>query len=357
MSIELKLELERGAFSLDVELQIPQRGVTGLIGPSGSGKTTILRALAGLDRHRGAVVRIGNEVWQQGRGFVQTHRRRLGYVFQEPGLFSHLSVRGNVEYGAKRVAEGERKLAFDEAVAMLGVEPLLERNVGELSGGERQRVAVARALASSPRLLLLDEPLSALDDDAKRGILPWLQKLHRECGVPMVYVTHSVPEIAAMADHLVILESGRVVESGAASALLVRSDLTLAHHGEAAVVMEATVSAHDAAYGLSRLKSPAGDVTVVGTELAVGQRVRVRIAARDVSITRERQEGTSILNRFDAVVRELAADGDAQVLVRLETDGGAALLARITKFSADALGLAIGQRVVAQAKSVSLLVG
>ncbi|KPK37211.1 MAG: molybdenum ABC transporter ATP-binding protein [Gammaproteobacteria bacterium SG8_47] len=354
MTIEARFRVDRGEFLLDVDLSISAEGVSALFGPSGCGKTTLLRAIAGLDRHRNGYLRIGDETWQEADRFVAPHRRRLGYVFQEPSLFGHLNVRSNVEYGAKRVPSSQRKVSVDKAIDLVAIGHLLERSPGTLSGGERQRVAIARALAVSPRLLLMDEPLTALDQAGKQEILPYLESLHDELEIPVIYVSHTREELARLADQLVLLEAGHVVATGTVDEMFTRLDLPLAHGSDADAIVEAVVVGHDEHYNLTYLDSAAGRVSVAGRALQVGDCARLRLAARDVSLTLEHQSGTSILNIFPAVVDELTAEGDAQVTVRLLA-GGVPLLARITRKSAAELTLRPGTSVYAQVKSVALL--
>ncbi|MEA3276909.1 MAG: molybdenum ABC transporter ATP-binding protein [Pseudomonadota bacterium] len=354
MTIEARLRLERGAFTLDVELTVPKRGVTALFGPSGCGKTTLLRAIAGLERSPDGYLQVAGAIWQDGRRFLPPHRRPLGYVFQEPSLFSHLSVRRNLEYGLKRTPRAQQRVTLDDAVALLGVEPLLSRAPAGLSGGERQRVAIARALLTSPRLLLMDEPLAALDLASKSGILPFLERLHAELAIPVIYVSHSPDEVARLADHLVFLDAGRVRAEGPISDMLIRADLPLSHGSDAEAIIEAKVSGRDDAYHLSYLEFPGGSFTVAQKDLPLGQSVRLRILARDVSLTLEPQSGTSILNIFPAKVVELDDEDAAQITVRLEV-GGVLILSRITRKSASLLGLQTGKTVYAQIKSVAVL--
>jgi molybdate transport system ATP-binding protein len=354
MTIAARFQIDHGEFRLAVDATVPARGVTGLYGPSGCGKTTLLRAIAGLDRHAGGYLRVGDTIWQDGREFVPPHRRRLGYVFQEPSLFAHLSVRGNLAYGETRVPPAERKVSLERAIELLGIGQLLDRRPDGLSGGERQRVAIARALAVSPRLLLMDEPLASLDQARKQEILPYLESLHQELDCPVLYVSHSPDEIARLADYLVVLEAGRVSAEGPIAQLLARLDLSLAHEPDAGALLEGTVAGHDAAYHLTLLDSAAGRFSVVRTELPEGHPVRLRIAARDVSLTLAAPRQTSIRNVFPATVDALTPEGPALVLVRL-TVNGVALLARITRKSADELDLKPGVAVHAQVKSVALL--
>ncbi|MGA7303844.1 MAG: molybdenum ABC transporter ATP-binding protein, partial [Rhodothermales bacterium] len=219
MTIDARFHIERDAFDMDVDLSVPAYGVTALFGPSGCGKTTLLRAIAGLERHSGGFLKVGDSIWQDQDVFLPPHRRPIGYVFQEASLFPHLSVRGNLDYGKKRVPDSERLLPLDQAVALLGIEPLLERKPNSLSGGERQRVAIARALAVSPRLLLMDEPLASLDLQRKQEILPYIESLRRELEIPVIYVSHLPDEVARLADHMVLLEAGRVRASGSVQEL------------------------------------------------------------------------------------------------------------------------------------------
>jgi len=355
VTIEGRFRVDRGGFTLDAELTVPARGVTAIFGPSGCGKTTLLRSIAGLEHSADAYLRVGDEEWQSGERVLPCHRRSLGYVFQEVSLFAHLTVRRNLEYGFKRVPDGAHRVAFDDAVALLGVAPLLDRHPSRLSGGERQRVAIARALLTSPRLLLMDEPLAALDQESKDEILPFLDRLHEELAIPVLYVSHSPDEVARLADHLVLMRDGRVAATGPIADMMTRVDLPLAHGDDAEAVIEATVVGHDDHYHLTYVEFPGGQFTVNRKELPVGRRVRLRVQARDVSLALECHDaGTSILNIFPARVEEIADENPSQVTVRL-TAGGVPMLSRITRKSAAALGLQPGKAVYVQVKSVALL--
>lgn len=343
-------------FALDVDLTLPGRGVTALFGHSGSGKTTCLRLMAGLQRPDQGRLVVNGEVWQDDatRLFLPTHRRDLGYVFQEASLFSHLDVQRNLRYGMDRVPAAQRKVSLDQAIELLGIAPLLARMPATLSGGERQRVAIARALATSPRILLMDEPLAALDLQRKEEILPYLQRLHDELQMPVVYVTHSPDEVARLADHLVLLEAGRVVASGPTHALLTRTDLPLAHGDAAAALVVAQVTAIDPHYHLAQARFAGGELQLTQQGLRAGQTVRLRVPARDVSLTLLPGAGSSILNILPATVTDLADDSPGQLMVGLDA-GGTRLLARITRKSADALALAPGLPVYAQVKGVAIV--
>ena len=351
--IQTRFLLERPGFTLDVDLDLPARGVTALFGPSGSGKTTLLRCLAGLERAPCAFLSVGGEIWQDDTRWLPTHQRPLGYVFQEASLFAHLTVLGNLRYGMRRTGEAPR-VSLEHAIELLGIGHLLERRPERLSGGELQRVAIARALALSPRLLLMDEPLAALDLKRKQEILPYLERLQGELDIPMIYVSHSIDEVARLADHLVLLDGGQVTASGATAALMTQLDLSLAHGDSAGAVVKATLSGHEPADHLSLATFCGGCLSVPQQPLAVGQPLRIRVQARDVSLTLERQHGTSILNILPAIVTALSPDGPGQVMVALDV-GGCALLERITARSAQALALAPGLALYAQIKGVAVL--
>jgi len=354
VNIAGRFYLERGAFSLDAEFQIPAKGITAIFGPSGCGKTSLLRAVAGLEYCRDGYLSIGNEVWQDAGNFLPTHQRPLGYVFQEANLFPHLSVRKNLEYGFKRMPQSERHLQLEHVAELLGVSSLLARDPTHLSGGERQRVAIARALLTSPRLLLMDEPLAALDSQSKSEIYPLLDRLNQELAIPVLYVSHSPDEVARLADYLMLMEQGKVLASGNIANMLTRMDLPLAHNTDAESIIEAQVVGYDETYHLTLLQFPGGQFTVSGNELAIGKSVRVRILARDVSITLEQQTNTSILNIFPVTVQELTEESPAQLTIRLNANG-TPLLSRITCKSASLLELEVGKEVYAQVKSVALL--
>jgi molybdate transport system ATP-binding protein len=356
--IRARFSVAYPGFALDVDLVLPERGITALFGPSGSGKTTVLRCVAGLERAQKGFLSVAGEIWQDEgtRFFLPTHKRPLGLVFQEASLFAHLSVRQNLEYGMKRV--GNAGEDFDACVDLLGIRSLLGRDPERLSGGERQRVAIARALLARPRLLLMDEPLAALDMKRKREILPYLETLHDKLEIPVLYVSHVPDEVARLADHLVLLENGQVAASGPLIETLARADLPMAFAEDAGVVIAATVAAHEAD-GLTRLEFPGGQIHVALRDKIPGSRVRCRIKASDVSLALAAHEDTSIINLLPARVKTVvAADIPGHVLAQLKLTGAAdapLLLARITERSRTALALSPGREVIAQIKSVALL--
>ncbi len=344
-------------FTLDVDLQLPGRGVSALFGVSGSGKTACLRAIAGLERAPGGYLRVNGEVWQDDSCglFVPTHQRPLGYVFQEASLFRHLSIRRNLEYGLRRVPERARKVSLTHVVELLGIAPLLERLPHKLSGGEKQRVAIARALATSPRILLMDEPLAALDLQRKQEILPYLERLHDELEIPLIYVSHAPDEVARLADHLVVLEQGQVRAGGPLGEILARLDLPIRLGEDTGVVLDGAIAEVDTKWHLARVTFAGGSLWVRDSGVPVGQQVRVRILARDISIALGAHTDTSIQNVLSATVEQLVNDAHpALMMVRLNT-GGVPLVARITQRSAAKLGLQPGLKVWAQIKTVAIV--
>jgi molybdate transport system ATP-binding protein len=349
-----------GAFLLDLGFETPMRGVTALFGPSGCGKTTALRCVAGLQMLPDSFLSVGEEMWQDGAVFRPPHERAVGYVFQEASLFPHLSVRRNLLYGRRRALrrgakEGAR---FDEVIALLGVEGLLDRSPLRLSGGERQRVAIGRALLSQPRLLLMDEPLARLDRSSKDEILPYLEALHAGLSTPILYVSHDIAEVERLADHLVLIEAGRVVASGALQDLQADPALSVARLPEAAVALDATVANYDPEYGLITLSVDGATILVPGQYRSLGAAQRVRVQASDVSLARQHPGPSTILNVLPArvVAAEPQDAGQVIVVVRLGVAGqGARLLARVTRKSWEQLGAGAGDLVYAQVKSVALV--
>jgi len=345
-------------FDLQVDLDVPAAGITALYGPSGSGKTTLLRCLAGLERAAGGgSVQIGDLVWQDDqRGhFVPTHRRALAYVFQDAYLFPHLDVAANLQYGMRRTPRARRHIGMGQAVAWLGLEDLLHRQPQHLSGGERQRVAIARALLTGPQVLLMDEPLSALDARSKDEILGYLEALHRDLTIPMLYVTHAAQEVQRLADRVVYLESGRIRWVKPVSEAAVDRDWPVSgpEDGTAAVV-EATLVAYDETDCLAELSFAGGRLLVPRASRPEGERHRLRIPARDVSLALEPPARTSILNVLKSRITDLRPYRAGQVIVALEA-GQWPLLAQVTARSATELELTPGMQVYAQIKGVAFV--
>ncbi len=351
-----RFQLQQGDFTLEVDFHTPGCGITAVFGSSGSGKTTLLRCIAGLERAKPGFLEINGTCWQdESRNFfLPTYQRPLGYVFQEASLFAHLTVQKNLEYGFRRTPHKQRKVAFDEAIELLGVSPLLSRRPERLSGGERQRVAIARALLTSPKLLLMDEPLAALDSKSKADIFPYLERLHKELSIPILYITHAMEEVMRLADNILLIEKGKLIGSGALLDLLTRLDLPISHASEAGVIIEAKVVEHDEEFHLTYLAFSGGRLTLRREDLPLGAMVRVVLNARDVSLALENEVHSSILNIFQATVLEMMEELPGQLMIKLDI-GGALLLARITKKSGVLLDLQPGMSLYARVKTVALL--
>jgi molybdate transport system ATP-binding protein len=356
LSFDVRVRL--GGFDLAAAGEIDTGCVTAIFGPSGSGKSTFLRIVAGFERHAAGRLALAGDVWlDSARGLdVPAHRRPVGYMFQEARLFPHLTGAGNLRYATRRSRRERQAVTFDEVVDALDLDPLLPRRPPSLSGGERQRLALGRTLLSQPRLLLLDEPLAALDSTRKMEILPYLEALHPRFGIPTLYVSHAVGEVALLADRILVLTKGRVTAEGPTARILEQLDLRpLAERLGAATVLEAKVARHDAGYGLTWLDL-SGQTLVVPNlgHLAEGKTARLVVHARDVSLATRRPEGLSILNVLSGRVLEVREEADspfAEVLVDL---GPCHLLARISRLSYHDLELAAGSPVYALLKSVSL---
>ena len=354
-AIVLRVRLPRESFVLDTDLHLPASGITAVFGPSGSGKTTLLRCLAGLEQPQEARIVVAGETWEDTRAGVHlpTWRRPLGYVFQEASLFDHLDVAGNLAFGRRRARqEGPVPEAL---LRLLGIESLLRRRPHQLSGGERQRVAIARALATEPRILLLDEPLAAVDLARRREILPWLERLRDELRIPILYVTHSGEEVARLADHLVLLEEGRVCASGPLADTLSRIDLPAVPGEEAGALLHGRIEERDARWQLARVRFDGGALWIADAGLAVGHAVRVRVLARDVSIALAPPEHSSVQNVLPCTVRAIAPGAHGSQAVLQLACGNSLLLARITARAVDQLGLATGVSCWAQVKSAALV--
>ncbi len=339
---------------IDVAFEVEGPTVTALFGRSGAGKTSVVGMVAGLSRpDSGRVAVDGRVLFDDRRGIdVPPHRRRIGYVFQESRLFPHYSVRGNLVYGMNRVPPAERFIAFSEVVELLGIGALLDRRPGRLSGGERQRVAIGRALLSSPRLLLMDEPLASLDGARKAELLPFIAELPRRFGLPILYVSHSVDEVLRLADRMVLLEAGRVAASGAVEAVMSQPGFAAAAGGcELATVVLAIVERHDESREATHLSFSGGIIRVPRLDVPLGAQVRVRIDAGNVILGRHEPHGLSVQNVFAGRVTELR---QAQGLVDVVLDIGCPLQAQITNQACRDLDLAVGTPVYALVKSTSI---
>ena len=355
MTLKFDIRWARAEFTLDAAAELPASGITALFGRSGAGKTTLLRCIAGLERVPGALVRLGEDTWQEAECFVPPHRRPIGFVFQEASLFPHLNACANLRYGLDRIPAALQRVGFDEAIAYMGLEGLLEHRADELSGGQRQRVAIARALLTSPRLLLLDEPLSNLDLQSRAEILPHLEQLHMRLAIPIVYVSHDIGEVLRIADHLALLEGGRIRACGPTHEIATRADLPLAHLEAAGSILDGEIVEHDAQLHLTYVAIPGGRLVLSRRSAPLGRHVRVRIDARDVSLALRPPELSSILNVLAGRVLDVSADRDpSQRLVRVEV-GSRVLLSRVTLRSVQQLGITPGLVLYAQVKSVALV--
>jgi len=345
---------------MDIAFEAPLRGITAVFGPSGSGKTTVLRFVSGLSRLSGEL-KIGDEVWQDQRGtFLKPHERPIGYVFQEASLFPHLSVRKNLLYGHERALKAgvSEEIQFDAVVSLMGISNLLDRATTSLSGGERQRVAIGRALLAQPRVLLMDEPLSALDRQNKEEILPYFESLHGTLAIPILYVSHDIAEVERLADFLVLLEQGRVLTSGPIGEVLADIRLPIARAPYAATIVEGFVKDFDSQYGLTEIDVDGETLLVPGCVHERGTTRRIRIVAADVSLAVDRPSRTSILNVLPVRVNEIDRFDESQVNIVVNIGhraAGTRLLARISMRALEALGLARGQDIYAQVKAVSLI--
>ncbi|MBY5881449.1 molybdenum ABC transporter ATP-binding protein [Rhizobium leguminosarum bv. trifolii] len=353
MTLIVEAKQRLGAFSLDAAFT-SERGVTALFGRSGSGKTSMIRIIAGLAHpDEGRVVLDGEPLTETATGiFVPKHRRRFGYVFQEARLFPHLSIRANLSYGRWFAARPAHSESFDHIVDLLGIETLLERSPSKLSGGEKQRVAIGRALLSSPRLLLMDEPLAALDDARKAEILPYLQRLRDETDIPIVYVSHSIAEVARLANQVVVMRDGKVEATGPAIDILSRPSAA-SDRREAGALLEGTVESFDARHRLSTVALKSCQLHIPGAALTPGKTVRIRIPSRDVMLATVRPEGLSALNILEARIDGMSSTEDGTVEIRLDC-GGDIILSRITTLSCERLDLQPGRAVFAVIKTVAL---
>jgi molybdate transport system ATP-binding protein len=354
MSLQVDIRRRLGAFSLDATFETSGR-LTALFGPSGSGKTSLVNLIGGLLRpDEGRIIANGRVLADTAaRIFLPKHRRRIGYVFQDARLFPHMTVGQNLRYGRFFTPAAERYSDMEGVVQLLGIGHLLDRRPGLLSGGEKQRVAIGRALLASPRLILMDEPLASLDDRRKSEIMPYIERLRDETKIPIVYVSHSVAEVARLATDIVVLDEGKVAASGPTSEILQRLDLLPEEErGEGGAVLEMQVAGRNEAFGMSTLISLAGEIQVAGLDAETGSTVRVRIRARDVIVAIERPRGISALNILPGRIAEISS-GDGHFADVLIDCSGEAVTARITRQSAEMLGLAPGLDVFAVIKSVT----
>ncbi len=352
--IEVDFYLQREDFTLQLASTLPGRGVTALFGRSGCGKTTLLRCIAGLERQVRGHLHVQGEVWQDEKQFRKPEQRPIGYVFQEGRLFPHLNVQRNLEYGLRRIPLTERQIKPADVVELLGLGELTRRLPAELSGGQRQRVAIGRALLTSPKVLLMDEPLAALDAISKAEIMPYLERLHGELDIPLLLVSHSLEEVSRLADYMLLLDAGRLQAAGPLQEMLTRPDLPLAHSANASAILETTVVEHGEDQ-MSVLACAGGHRLLISREnIQTGQPVRVRILARDVAIALQPPLESSVNNCLPVVIAEISDDPHpGHRLLRLDLEGQI-LLSRITRRSCERLALEPGKAVYALIKGITL---
>ena len=354
MKLEVDIRHRLGELAIDAQFTTGP-GLVALFGRSGSGKTSIVNILAGLvEPNHARVMLDGTALVDTERGvFVPRHKRRIGYVFQDARLFPHLTVRQNLLYGRFFSPPAEAGPAIEHVVDLLGIGNLLDRRPARLSGGEKQRVAIGRALLAKPKLLLMDEPLASLDEQRKAEILPYVERLRDGSGLPIVYVSHSIGEVARLASTVVLLSDGRVAAVGPTGDVMQRLDLlTLTGRSTAGSIIEATVDSHDEKFGLTVLRSRAGLWRVAQINAGAGTPVRLRVRARDVILTRTAPDQVSALNVLQGTVTAIGAQDGSSVQVRLDCSGDA-LMARLTRYSVHHLALAPGMPVFALVKSVA----
>jgi len=371
IAIDLRLDFDEqknsSDFAFSINAELPGTGIIAIYGASGSGKTTLLRCIAGLQSEVQGSLSVKGESWHDSSSSssLPAHQRPVGYVFQEASLFPHLTVEDNLAYAIKRADKDSPGIAYGQLLQLLGIEHLLARQPADLSGGERQRVAIARALLIKPRLLLMDEPLAALDTPRKREILPYLEALHRELDIPVLYVTHSLEEVARLADHLLVLDQGKVREQGPMMQVLARLDSSLQGEDGNGAVLMGEVSQREGQWHQVRVEFPGGSLWVGDSGEDLGEKLRLRILARDVSLSLVDNQQSSIVNRLPCVITGMVPDRDeSMVLVGLgigiETTEKAGneeskLVARISRRSVHELQLEPGKQVWAQVKSVAIL--
>ncbi len=343
------------SFSLESAFEVPASGITAIFGASGCGKTTLLRCIAGLEPTVSGRIQVNDITWQDATTFIAPYKRAISYVFQEPSLFAHLSVRQNIEYGYQRRKTSQKNINIAEVIALLNIQPLLARQIHGLSGGEQQRVAIARALLSCPELLLMDEPLSALDEASKAEILPFLQRLHQELSIPIFYVSHATDEVAYLADHVLLMQQGKISLQGSLTEVLADINSPLAQRQDMFSMLECEVSKVNSDYQLTQLRINEQLLYIPRITVNENDKVRLRIQARDVSICLNKPQDSSILNIVAARIEAMSSDSQSgQRLIRLAF-AETVILARVSEMSYQRLQLKVGLSVYAQIKAIALL--
>ncbi len=354
--LDVQLHLQRGEFNLDAQFSTPTPGITALFGRSGAGKTTLIHLLAGLlEAGSGLIALDGEKLFDSKLQLnVPAHRRRVGCVFQDVRLFPHLNVAANLRYGLRRARAYPQRISMERIVALLDLEPLLRRHSWQLSGGERQRVALGRALLAQPRLLLLDEPLAAIDAAKRNEVLPYFERLRDELALPIVLVTHQFEDVVRLATHVVLMESGQVLAHGSLPAISLRPELgpLLGNEGLGAVI-EGRVDSIDAQSGLATVNAGQSRLLVPAEGLRAGGDLRLQLLARDLILATTTPVGLSVRNQLEGVITNIEPEAPHNVMVSVDA-GGLALLARVTTAAALDLQLRVGQHLWVLVKAVSL---
>tara|TARA_R110001599_G_scaffold5266_6_gene26537 strand:+ start:2266 stop:3369 length:1104 start_codon:yes stop_codon:yes gene_type:complete len=358
-TLHLRIKQQRegtSSFILDVDLQIPSVGVTALFGSSGSGKTTLLRCISGLEKSSKGQISLNGEAWQTSKSSLPSHKRPIGYVFQDANLFPHLTAQENLQFAMKRADKNQSVISYSEIIQLMDIESVLSQYPSQLSGGERQRIAIARALLIQPKLLLMDEPLAALDDALKQEILPYLEQLCQRAKIPIIYVSHSLDEVIRLADYMVVLEKGRVIEEGKTQTLLGKLGTSFSRYHDASVVISGVVTRQETEWGLSWISFENHVIAVKQGNEKTGDTLRLRIQSKDVSLSLSNHDDSSILNRLTVTIDDMITDSKdpSMVMVRLLA-GSTPILARITTLSAHKLSIKRGLTIIAQIKSVAVL--
>jgi len=356
--IHARFQVQRSSFKLHVELNLPEQGVSALFGASGSGKTTCLRAMAGLEKLPNSYFSVGDEVWQDSENdiFIPAHQRDIGYVFQEASLFEHLNVRDNLNFGRRRLPAKKRKVGFNSICNILSINTLLDRPPWSLSGGERQRVAIARALLTSPKLLLMDEPLSALDHNLKQEVLPYLERLQQKLSIPIIYVSHSADEVARLCDYIAIIKEGLLIKSGPLEEVMLDTTTGINFYDGYSSVLHAEVIKHTQDYLTELALTDTLTLRSPQIERPMHSQIRCRINAKDVSLCLDPPSNTSITNILAGSVTEVGhSENLGERIITVQVSPNHFLLAAITYASYKRLNLKLGSPVWAQIKSVVIL--
>ena len=353
--VAFKYMLERPDFTLDTECTFPAHGMTGIFGQSGSGKTTLLRCIAGLEPSARGRLNVNGEVWQNSDDDVSVppYRRSIGYVFQDARLFPYLDVEANLHYGMRRNRSNDSRVDFQQVTELMELGGMLHRRPNQLSGGEAQRVAIARALLRAPRLVLMDEPLAALDIMRREEIFPFLDRLHAELELPVLYVSHSIDEVCRLCDYLIVMQAGRIQASDELPIVLEQLDLPALAGDEVSSVIDGEIIEYDTVYDLTMVRFSGGQLLLPGDHGPIDRPLRLRIRANDVSLCRTVPEQSTILNILPATVREIRMEQGAYMRIGLVL-GSDSLTARITRRSGDALNLSPGDQLFAQIKGLAV---